>query len=265
MPFLVPGLSLWGIKLSGWESKPRLAIVVGKTGVKSGPWLEKLAAFCFPIIIRIEGAGAPVFLTNLEGKKMDIVDGFIGDYSSLARCPEVFAKSIKIDPRDTQSLEKWDDFFCRVFLRFDWKEHSPEEKTLALQKFQKKHKYLLMSLNPQIKDEMGGLAAKGGENYEKYGDLLKRITRFPARRGNQVNAIQHIFGYFSSQLSSEEKERFLEKLKLFQNEKLELKEIRMELKSLCKKYTRPYIEEQSFLEPFPQKILSIKPEQSSGK
>ncbi len=251
--------------MSGWESKPRVAIIVGKRGVKAGLWLEKLAGFCFPILIRIEREGDPVVLTKLEGKKVEIVDGFIGDYSSLARCPDFFVEAVKIDPQDTQILEKWDDFFCRLFLRFNWKELSFGEKGPAMQKFQKKHKYLLMSFNPQIKDDMGRLAAEGEIYYDRYGELVKRITRFPARRGNQVNSIQHIFGYFSSQISAEEKENFLQRLENFQVGKIEIKEIREELKILCKNYSRPYIEEQSFLEPFPREILSIKPEQSSGK
>lgn len=249
----------------GHDSKPIIAVVLGKGSLKSGLWLEKLAVFCRTLLVQINAQGVAVFQTEFPGQEITEIDGFIGDYKSLARCPGSFAEAVKIDSQDTLINDKWDDFLCRIFIRADWRDYLWGKEEGLMQKFQKKHKYLLMAYNPGIKNEMGQLAAAGEIDYDRYGELLKRITRFPAKRGNQVNSIQHIFGYFSSEIREEEKNGFLYRLNDFREGKVEISEIRENFKEICKKYPHPYIQGQSFLEPFPQQLLSIKPEQSSGK
>jgi len=251
--------------LFGQDSKPIIAVVLGKGGLKSGLWLEKLAVFCKIFIIQINAQGMAVFRTEFPGQEITEIDGFIGDYRSLARCPASFAEAVKIDPQGTVITDKWDDFLCRIFIRAEWRDYLRGKEERLLQKFQKKHKYLLMAFNPGIKNEMGRLAAAEEIYYDRYGELLKRITRFPAKRGNQVNSIQHIFGYFSSEIREEEKKVFLNRLNDFGEGQVEISEIRRGLKELCNKYPHSYIQAQSFLEPFPPKLLLIKPEQSSRK
>ncbi len=251
--------------MSGWESKPGLVIVVGQGGLKKGAWIEELAFFCEVFFIRVQGEEEPGTLKFPLAKELTNIEGFIGNYCSLARLGHFSADTIIITPEATLVKEKWDDFLCRVFLRAEWRHYSKKEEGGSLQNFQKKHKYLLMSLAPDIKDEMGRLAAGGEIYYDRYGELVKKITRFPSRRGNQVNSIQHIFGYFSGELSESEKKEFLEKVGLFEEGKLFMQEIRDELRKFCEKHPRSYIQAQSFLQPFPRELLSIKPEQPSGK
>jgi uncharacterized protein YbgA (DUF1722 family)/uncharacterized protein YbbK (DUF523 family) len=100
-----------------------------------------------------------------------------------------------------------DNFIERVFVCHRWQRLQREGLTAArLVRFHTEHKFLILAhsqaglrelgrMIANLKGDLGGIA---GAYYER---LMKALAR-PAKRGNQVNALQHIAGYFKTALDA---------------------------------------------------------------
>jgi len=97
------------------------------------------------------------------------------------------------------------------------------------------------------------------QGYE--GSLQRIFYRLP-RISTNINVAQHIFGYFSKSLSSNEKQYFLSELEKYRTGKIPLSAIMSILKMWVIRFENPYLEMQTYFEAFPEELLTI---DNSGK
>jgi uncharacterized protein YbgA (DUF1722 family)/uncharacterized protein YbbK (DUF523 family) len=131
-----------------------------------------------------------------------------------------------------------------------------------LVEFHARHKFLLMAMCESALRELGRIVADGGNR--KFDDVMQAYTiRFqegmshPPETGPRVNALQHLFGYFSKKIESAERDYFLDLLEEFRREATPLCVPVAILKSWAKRFQEAYIAKQAFLQPYPAEVMPL--------
>jgi uncharacterized protein YbgA (DUF1722 family) len=103
---------------------------------------------------------------------------------------------------------------------------------------------------------MGKLVARAGEMpvaeaFKCYGAMLMEALRLRTTVKKNTNVLQHVMGYFKKQLTSDEKEEFMEIIHAYHEEHLPLVVPVTLLGHHARKLGQPYLESQYYLRPDP--------------
>jgi uncharacterized protein YbgA (DUF1722 family)/uncharacterized protein YbbK (DUF523 family) len=159
-----------------------------------------------------------------------------------------------------RSLKIREYFLTKVFTLSSFREVRKSGKISDLSKFHANNKFLLMAYNQKELRALGNVAANrdGKELHEtlmEYEKHLRESMRAPARRASNINVFMHIFGYFSRQLSSNEKQFFFETLQLYRDGRVPFTSALGLLKSWAIRFQDEYLTRQTFFEPFPVDLV----------
>jgi uncharacterized protein YbgA (DUF1722 family)/uncharacterized protein YbbK (DUF523 family) len=128
--------------------------------------------------------------------------------------------------------------------------------------FQAENKLLLMSYSQKELKALGKIVANPDKrpfdqvitDYEAH--LHAALAR-PQRCGSHVNVLMHALGYFSYDLSSEEKAFFLDELQRYRDGKAPASNLRTLLKSWFARLGQEYLERQTYFVPYPEDLLEL--------
>jgi uncharacterized protein YbgA (DUF1722 family) len=96
------------------------------------------------------------------------------------------------------------------------------------------------------------------ELWEEYRlGLLRAFSRAP-RRENALNVLEHALGYFKTQLSPAEKRLFLKTVDEYRAGRVPLSAPVAMLRAWIARFGEPYLASQSFFEPFPAELVSMR-------
>ncbi len=128
--------------------------------------------------------------------------------------------------------------------------------------FHTRHKYLFMIYSQKALKDAGRIVAYHskktlGKALEDYENVLIHLFQNPPRRPSVINVLMHIMGYFSKQLSPEEKAFFLDQLELYREEKIPLSSPVLILQSWIIRFKNDYLKNQIFFEPYPRELVSV--------
>jgi uncharacterized protein YbgA (DUF1722 family)/uncharacterized protein YbbK (DUF523 family) len=132
-----------------------------------------------------------------------------------------------------------------------------------LTEFHASSKLLLMAQDQSEMRRLGRVAANAGamaeeELWEEYRlGLLRAFSRAP-RRGNALNVLEHALGYFKTQLSPAEKRLFLKTVDEYRAGRVPLSAPVAMLRAWIARFGEPYLASQSFFEPFPAELVSMR-------
>ncbi len=153
-------------------------------------------------------------------------------------------------------------FLTRIFTiaRFRSMRESARMKDVVA--FQAANKLLLMAYNQTELRALGRIVANPGKrpvedllaDYE--GHLLNALAR-PARYTSDINVLMHALGYFSKKLGPEEKAFFLDTLEQYRSGKIPLSACLSVVRSWIVRFGEPYLEMQSYFEPYPMELVEI--------
>ncbi len=153
-------------------------------------------------------------------------------------------------------------FLTRIFTiaRFRSMRESARMKDVVA--FQAANKLLLMAYNQTELRALGRIVANPGKrpvedllaDYE--GHLLNALAR-PARYTSDINVLMHALGYFSKKLGPEEKAFFLDTLEQYRSGKIPLSACLSVVRSWIVRFGEPYLEMQSYFEPYPVELVEI--------
>jgi uncharacterized protein YbgA (DUF1722 family)/uncharacterized protein YbbK (DUF523 family) len=150
-----------------------------------------------------------------------------------------------------------ENFIERIFTLKRWREVlSKKESRGNVVDFHTKHKLLILSHSQKYYQTMGKLVAGAKdlplrELYRQYQTLLMESLELKTTPKKNANVLQHMMGYFSGQLSSDEKKELLEVIDLYRKELLPLIVPITLINHYVRKYDRPYLKEQIYLNPHP--------------
>jgi uncharacterized protein YbgA (DUF1722 family)/uncharacterized protein YbbK (DUF523 family) len=151
-------------------------------------------------------------------------------------------------------------FLTKLFTLWNFRVLKSKPKMNELVNFQAVNKYLFISYNQTKTTELGRLVANQDKHpiedvFEAYETKLTQLLASAPARGKVINALQHIFGYFSNGLNAAEKEHFLDLLDDYRSEKVTLNSVNLLLRSWVLRFDQAYLREQRFFEPFPDELM----------
>ncbi len=150
-----------------------------------------------------------------------------------------------------------EQFVEHVFVYSRWRRMIKNGGTPGLVvDFHSRHKMLLMAHNRELYDEMGKLTANAGKMEPEqlraeYFQLLDKAVREKTTVNKNVNVLQHLIGYFKQELTSDEKQEFLEILDNYHQGNLPLIVPVTLINHFVRKYNQPYLQYQYYLNPHP--------------
>jgi len=137
----------------------------------------------------------------------------------------------------------------------------------ALVDFQAKNKLLLTAYSQVQLHIMGRLVAERkrkplGEVLLEYEKHLFEALKHPPKIGSNYNVLTKAAGYFTSKLTPKEKAFFLDSAEKYRSGLQPLSTPLNLLKSWIIRFKEEYLDQQTFFEPFPEKLLVIENENS---
>ena len=153
-----------------------------------------------------------------------------------------------------------ENFIERIFIMHRWRNLQQDGVSPgSLVDFHTKHKLLLMAHSPQLYREMGKLVAnvktfKLDEFETMYLSLLMQATSKAATHAKHQNVMQHILGYFKTDLTGEEKSEMLELIQNYRGRLIPLIVPLTMINHYVRKYGKPYLADQFYLNPHPMEL-----------
>lgn len=153
-------------------------------------------------------------------------------------------------------------FLTWLFANFNFQKVEEKKSVNELIKFQSKYKYLLMSYSPHKQKLLGKIVGNTNntnleESLKEYKMELANTLKITPRHMRNVNMLLHLFGYFSKELSKEEKAFFLDNLEKYQNKKAPFSVPLTIIKSWAIRFNNEYLLNQSIFESFPDELIEV--------
>jgi uncharacterized protein YbgA (DUF1722 family)/uncharacterized protein YbbK (DUF523 family) len=153
-----------------------------------------------------------------------------------------------------------ENFIERIFILHRWQDIlSGKPKAGAIVDFHTRHKLLLMAHSPAHYTSMGKLVAEF-KSYQLiefqvlYLNQLMEAMRKPATRSKHQNVMLHILGYFKQDLTAEEKAELIDIINKYKANLYPLIVPVTLLNHYVRKYDKPYLAEQYYLNPHPEEL-----------
>ncbi len=154
-------------------------------------------------------------------------------------------------------------FLTRIFALSDLRNLKNKDLEIRdLMEFHQNNKYLLMAYSQKHLKELGNLLANQSkypfeELIEEYLALFREALSLSSKRGNHVNVIYHIYGYFSKKLKEGEKNHFLYLLDLYKKAKINLRPVIEILRSWAYRFDDQYLLNQTYINPYPDEFIHV--------
>lgn len=155
-----------------------------------------------------------------------------------------------------------DHFLTKLFTMFSFRQIKHSGSMSELVKFQGHNKYLLMSYHQREQKTLGKIVAnherlsfnEAADEYEKH--LALAFAR-PPRYTTLINSMMHMLGYFSDELTHDEKAFMLDTFGKYKDKKVPLSVPLHILKSYAIKYEQSYLLDQTIWNPYPVGLVDI--------
>jgi len=190
--------------------------------------------------------------------------------SSISKSPGFFGEAVLQkfpnlaveDERRLLNPRIKEHFLTKLFTLASFREVRKSGKVKDLVKFQSDNKYLLTAYNQKELRILGKLAANQENKtfdetlrtYETH--LYYALARTPSVGAN-INVMLKIMGYFSHQLSKDEKSFFLNSVDKYKAGRLPLSACLNVLRAWIVRFKQEYLSSQTVLEPYPEQLAEL--------
>lgn len=153
-------------------------------------------------------------------------------------------------------------FFTAIFSLARLREVVESGQVRALVDFHTRHKFLLLAYNQARLRGLGRLVANPrGKPFQEvmaeYAAGFRAALARPPRRPAIVNVLMHALGHVSDRLTPAEKGYFLDLLASYREGRVSLSAPLSVLRAWVIRFNEPYLSAQTFLNPFPEALLSL--------
>jgi len=154
-----------------------------------------------------------------------------------------------------------ENFVSRVFCYKRWMDLQTEGLTRArIMQFHARHKYLLMSRNQAGARSLGNQIGQADRSVsakrlgDQYFNSFCKVMRHTPTRRNHTNVLQHVVGYFSEQLDSDDRSELSEVISRYREDNLPLIVPVTLIRHYVRKFNLEYLREQVYLDPGPYEL-----------
>ena len=150
-----------------------------------------------------------------------------------------------------------ENFIERIFTLKRWRKLQDKKMNRGdIVDFHTRHKLLILSHSQKHYQTMGRLVAQVKnmpleELYAHYESLLMGAFTHKATPRKHVNVLQHMMGFFKTQISSDEKQELLEIITRYREGDIPLIVPITLINHYVRKYDQPYLKQQYYLNPHP--------------
>jgi uncharacterized protein YbgA (DUF1722 family) len=175
---------------------------------------------------------------------------------------EYFPETMLEDEGRLTNFSIREHFYTYIFTMADFKTLMEKPNMGELVEFQARNKYLFMAYSQNYAKILGRFVA----NHEKlkaeevfplyYENLIKLFGKKPSK-GQYINVMMHIFGYFSNELNVEEKAYFLDALEDYRSSHIPQSIIMSMLYTWVLRFKDGYLQKQTVFHPFPKELILV--------
>lgn len=160
-----------------------------------------------------------------------------------------------------------ENFLTKIFLFAKFRKINKNRDMKDLVEFHAANKLLLMSYNQKELKIMGQIVANHGKKpaagvFKEYREHLFKAVSNLQKYTSNINVMMHVLGYFSKELSKEEKKFFLNTLEEYRREQAPLSVPVSLLRSYIVRFGEEYLAQQTFFAPYPTAFIAVR---DSGK
>ena len=153
-------------------------------------------------------------------------------------------------------------FLTKLFATASYRETKQKQSIQALIKYQSDNKYLLTAYSQKQLHILGKIVANQEKKPIKtllnlYETNLYQAFLHPPTVGSNINVMMKIMGYFSNDLTREEKAYFIKTTQQYREGKLPLSSCKSILHSWIIRFQNQYLSSQTFLEPYPEELVDL--------
>ena len=155
-----------------------------------------------------------------------------------------------------------ENFIERVFIYYRWKRIATGRLTAArLVDFHTRHKLIVMAHNQAAYRRLGQMVAQAGKGNvmqvaTDYEDGLMTAMKRQATRKSHTNVLQHIQGYFSKQLSDEDRAEMTRLIEEFRQGLVPLVAPLTLIRHHLRHHPNEWVMQQTYLEPYPPELFA---------
>lgn len=153
-------------------------------------------------------------------------------------------------------------FLIKLFTYATFRNIQKTPKASLLTDFHAKNKFLFMAYNQSIMREMGQIASNNKklpitDVFNLYNIAMQKLFEKPAKYTNWINSLVHVFGFFSKELSQQEKSFFLESIEEYRDERIDIQVLIKLILSWALRFNHSYVLKQTFINPYPKALFEI--------
>jgi len=131
-----------------------------------------------------------------------------------------------------------------------------------LVEFHARHKYLPMANSQEGMRRLGKIVAGGSdrtaeETLDEYLSVFPGVISRRSRTPSRINALQHVFGHFSSDITAAERQYFLDLIEDYRRGATPLCVMVAILRSWAERFDNDYIRNQTLLRPYPESLSTL--------
>ena len=183
--------------------------------------------------------------------------GFFGE-AVLQKFPDLAIE----DERRLLNPRIREHFLTKLFTLASFRSVRKSGKVRDIVKFQSDNKYLFTAYNQKELRILGKLAAN--QEHKTFNETIKTyethlynaLARTPSVGAN-INVMLKIMGYFSHQLSKDEKSFYLSSVEKYKAGRLPLSACLSILKAWIVRFKQEYLSNQTVLEPYPEQLVEL--------
>jgi uncharacterized protein YbgA (DUF1722 family)/uncharacterized protein YbbK (DUF523 family) len=155
-----------------------------------------------------------------------------------------------------------ENFLTRIFISAKFRALKADPTMKGLVQFHAENKLLFMAYNQKEMRIMGPIVAnhekkKIGEIFGGYEEHFHQALATTPKYKSIINVLLHAFGYFSKELSSEEKRFFLNTLEEYRREQTPLSVPLSLIRSYIIRFEEDYLKQQTFFHPYPAEFSAV--------
>lgn len=159
-----------------------------------------------------------------------------------------------------KSLRIREHFLTKLFALAQFRSVKEAGQMRDLVRYHTENKLLLMAYSQKELSFLGNIVANQdrkplGVLLVDYETHLHRCMEYPPRRTSNINVLMHILGYFSKQLSKDERQFFLETLELYRESRVPFTSVLRLAKAWAVRFKNEYLLSQSFFDPYPSDLM----------
>ncbi|BCS87736.1 YbgA family protein [Pseudodesulfovibrio sediminis] len=153
-----------------------------------------------------------------------------------------------------------ENFIRRIFVLKRWRELTALGKDIGkLVDFHTRHKMLIRAHDLKGYRELGKLLGQSSQSnvkeiFDQYATLLFNSLKLQATQKKNSDVLQHAMGYFKKNIDAKDKQEVLDMITAYRTGKIPLLMPVTLLNHFARKYQKPYLIQQYFLNPSPAEL-----------